>query len=364
MKFLSALSTFLGLAGLSAAASLQQVTDFGENSSGTLMYIYVPDTLADSPPVVVAIHYCSGTAEAYYTGSPYAGLADQYGFIVIYPQSPYEGTCWDVSSNEALTHDGGADSNSIANMVAYTLDTYGADSSRVFVTGSSSGAMMTNVLAATYPDVFAAGVVYSGVAAGCFYTGTVNGWNSSCSGGQLVETQAYWADTARAMYPGYAGAYPRMRIQHGSADTTLAPQNYNESIKQWTGVWGYPEDPVEAYPDDPASPFTRYVYGENVEGMYGIGITHDDPIFGDADMEWFGISGNTATTTAAASSTATAAPTVTSSQTTSAPSATTTSGAGLAQQWGQCGGSGWTGPTECESPYTCTYSNDYYSQCL
>jgi acetylxylan esterase len=43
----------------------------------------------------------------------------------------------------ALTHDGGADSNSIANMVTYTLDTYNADSSRVYVTGMSSGAMMT-----------------------------------------------------------------------------------------------------------------------------------------------------------------------------------------------------------------------------
>ncbi|KAF3186770.1 hypothetical protein TWF788_002992 [Orbilia oligospora] len=41
-------------------------------------------------------------------------------------------------------------------------------------------------------------------------------------------------------------------------------------------------------------------------------------------------------------------------------------GAAAAQQtaWGQCGGSGWTGPTTCVSGYTCTYSNDWYSQCL
>ncbi|KAF9453306.1 carbohydrate-binding module family 1 protein, partial [Macrolepiota fuliginosa MF-IS2] len=30
----------------------------------------------------------------------------------------------------------------------------------------------------------------------------------------------------------------------------------------------------------------------------------------------------------------------------------------------QCGGSGWTGATVCVSGYTCTYVNDYYSQCL
>ena len=85
------------------------------------------------------LDYCTGTAQAYYTGSPYAQLADQYGFIVIYPESPYSGTCWDVSSKAALTHNGGGDSNSIANMVTYTLQKYNGDASQVFVTGSSSG---------------------------------------------------------------------------------------------------------------------------------------------------------------------------------------------------------------------------------
>lgn len=139
MRFSSLVAPFLALCGLSAAASLQQVTSFGANTSGTKMYIYVPDNLASNPGIIVAIHYCSGTASAYYSGTPYATLAEQYGFIVIYPESPYSGTCWDVSSTAALTHDGGADSNSIANMVTYTISTYNADSSRVFVTGTSSG---------------------------------------------------------------------------------------------------------------------------------------------------------------------------------------------------------------------------------
>jgi hypothetical protein len=153
MKLVTALASGLvalgSLAGFATAnpvvkrAALTQVTNFGDNASGTLMYIYVPTKLAAKPAIVVAIHYCTGTASAYYTGTPYATLAEQYGFIVIYPQSPYSGTCWDVSSTAALTHGGGADSNSIANMVTYTISQYNADSSKVFVTGSSSGAMMT-----------------------------------------------------------------------------------------------------------------------------------------------------------------------------------------------------------------------------
>jgi acetylxylan esterase len=107
------------------------------------MYIYVPDKVASNPAIIVAVHYCTGTAQAYYSGTPYAQLAEQYGFIVIYPESPYSGTCWDVSSTAALTHNGGADSNSIANMVTYTLQRYNGNASRVYVTGTSSGAMMT-----------------------------------------------------------------------------------------------------------------------------------------------------------------------------------------------------------------------------
>lgn len=32
--------------------------------------------------------------------------------------------------------------------------------------------------------------------------------------------------------------------------------------------------------------------------------------------------------------------------------------------WGQCGGIGWTGPTTCVSGTVCSYSNDWYSQCI
>lgn len=57
-----------------------------------------------------------------------------------------------------------------------------------------------------------------------------------------------------------------------------------------------------------------------------------------------------------------------STTTTRPPTSTTTGGGssetGLAAHWAQCGGIGWKGPTKCESPYVCTKSSDYYSQCL
>jgi acetylxylan esterase len=108
------------------------------------MWLYVPKTLAPKPAVVVGIHWCSGSAQAYYQGTRWAYYAETYGFIVIYPQTPYtRDNCWDVASKMTLTHNGGGASNSIANMAKFAIKEYSADTSRIFVTGTSSGAMMT-----------------------------------------------------------------------------------------------------------------------------------------------------------------------------------------------------------------------------
>ncbi|KAL0953424.1 hypothetical protein HGRIS_004660 [Hohenbuehelia grisea] len=52
------------------------------------------------------------------------------------------------------------------------------------------------------------------------------------------------------------------------------------------------------------------------------------------------------------------------STSTAVPSPSPSSPSGSVPQWGQCGGSGYTGPTTCVAPFKCTKSNEYYSQCL
>lgn len=316
MKFFSAALALLATAGGSAAmpasgnaafdelmtpnaplkrakAAITRVNNFGANTSNTKMFIYVPSKLAANPAIIVAVHYCTGSAQAYYTGSPYAQLADQKGFIVIYPESPYSGTCWDVSSRAALTHNGGADTNSIANMVDYTINQYKADATKVFITGQSSGGMMTNVMAAAYPEKFAAGIVYSGTAAGCFYSasGGVNQWNNSCSGGQARGTPQVWAKMVFDMYPGYNGSRPKMQIYHGSSDTTLAAANYNETIKQWCGVFGYDyTSPQSTAANTPIRGYTTYTWGDGkLVGVYAQGVGHSVPMRGADDMKFFGL---------------------------------------------------------------------------
>src|SRR6185312_3348142 len=100
-------------------------------------------------------------------------LADQYGFIVIFPSvTQASDGCFDVSTTATLTHNGGSDSLGIISMVNYVKSHYSIDNNRVFATGVSSGAMMTEVLIGAYPDVFRAGSAWAGVPFSCF-AGTV-----------------------------------------------------------------------------------------------------------------------------------------------------------------------------------------------
>jgi acetylxylan esterase len=266
------------------AASLVQVTNFGADPSNNLMYIYVPNNVRPNPPILMALHQCTGTGPGFYSSTAFASLADQYGFIVIYPDANRSGQCWDVSSSQALTRNGGSDPVGLMSMITYTEQHYGGNPNQVYITGASSGAMMTNVMLADYPDVFKAGVAFMGVPYYCFFTGTVDGWNSSCADGDVSMTAQAWGNLARNADPGYTGARPRMEVWHGTADTTLNYNNFGQEILQWTNVLGVSSTPTTT--STPQSGWTETTYGGSgamppVEGISIAGVGHVLPIEGE-----------------------------------------------------------------------------------
>jgi acetylxylan esterase len=150
-----ATSLLAATGAFAAQGQLQQVTgNIGPNPNNVGMFVYKPSKLASPTPLIVAMHYCTGTAQGYFSGTQYATLADTHGFIVIYPNSPRSGSCFDVNTPQTLSHDGGGDSQGIASMVKYAISNYGVSKDLVFVTGTSSGAMMTNVMAGSYRSSF------------------------------------------------------------------------------------------------------------------------------------------------------------------------------------------------------------------
>jgi acetylxylan esterase len=264
-----------------AAAALTRVTSFGPNPSNINMYIYVPDNLAPRPALLVVPHWCTGTAQAMFDGvREFVTTADQYGYVIVYPEVTRSSRCWDVASPQALTRGGGSDPVGIMSMVSYTSERYDIDPARVYVSGVSSGAMMTNVLLAEYPDVFAAGAAFEGVPATCFATTDGSEWNSACANGNVIRTPEQWGAAARAMYPGYTGRYPRIQTWHGTEDDVLRYPNFGEQIKQWTNLHGLSQTPART--DSPQPSWTRTRYGSTgnqpaVEGISVTGAGHNLP---------------------------------------------------------------------------------------
>ncbi|RKE17258.1 PHB depolymerase family esterase [Streptomyces sp. TLI_171] len=266
-----------------AAAPLIRIGDFGANPTGLLMDLYVPAGVKANPPILLALHGCQGTGPYMYSSTDFASLADQYGFLVVYPSTNPSGSCWDVSSDQALTRGGGSDPVGLMSMITYAEQHYGGNANAVYVTGESSGAMMTNVMLADYPDVFKAGAAFMGVPYHCFYTGSVRGWNGPCAQGQVSMTAQQWGGLVRAAYPGYTGPRPRVQLWHGTADTILNHNNLGEEIKQWTDVLGV--SPTPSATDTPAAGWTRTQYRNStgatqVEAYSIAGAGHQLPVQG------------------------------------------------------------------------------------
>ncbi|KAH8731719.1 Alpha/Beta hydrolase protein [Phaeosphaeriaceae sp. PMI808] len=268
-------------------SNLTEITNFGPNPRNVSMYLYVPAKLQPNPPILVSPHWCQGTAQQVFAYRAWASAGDKYGFITIYPDSHNDGKCWDVSSKESLTHDGGGDALGIASMVRWTLQKYNGDRSRVFVTGTSSGAMMTNVLLGSYPDLFAAGSAWAGVPFGCFASNGYAVWNGDCATGKIVKTGAEWAAMVKNAYPGYNGFRPKLQTLHGSLDPVVYPQNLKEQIKQWTSVFGVSETPSSTAKDTPLPNWTRYRYGDKFEAYEAGGVNHDIPNQDNFVLEYF-----------------------------------------------------------------------------
>jgi hypothetical protein len=80
-----------------------------------------------------------------------------------------------------------------------------------------------------------------------------------------------------------------MQIYHGDVDNILNINSYNESIKEWSGVFGYPSTPSNALNNNPGSRLTKYIYGDRLQGIWGHGFGHVVPTNETEALQWFGI---------------------------------------------------------------------------
>ena len=138
------------------------------SGAGALSYkLYVPAGLdpALPAPLLVMLHGCTQSPDDFARGTRMNALAHQHGYVVAYPaqsQKNNAGKCWNWFRSGDQQR-GRGEPALIAALTSHLVDRYRLDARRVYVAGLSAGGAMAAVLGHTYPDVYAAIGVHSGL---------------------------------------------------------------------------------------------------------------------------------------------------------------------------------------------------------
>jgi len=117
------------------------------------------------PALVVFLHGCKQTADAFAAGARAQETAERMGFIALCPQQTEKKNgwrCWNWFRGDNQARESG-ETALVAALARCAQERFGADSRRVFALGLSAGGAMSVALASLFPDVFAACASHSGL---------------------------------------------------------------------------------------------------------------------------------------------------------------------------------------------------------
>jgi poly(hydroxyalkanoate) depolymerase family esterase len=223
--------------------------------------LYVPSSAGEGlQGLIVMLHGCTQNPEDFAAGTGMNALAEEHRLIIVYPaQTAGDNSmsCWNWFRPGDQLRDTGEPAI-IAGLTESLRDQYAIPEDRTFIAGLSAGGAMAAIMGETYPELYGAIGVHSGLAYGSA--------NDVMSAFTAMRGQIGVEPSEKGV--GGLNAGPRMIVFHGSADATVHPCNAQRIVASQGGHRGKSSRSEHA-PSGKTRGYSRLVV-ERDDGTHGI----------------------------------------------------------------------------------------------